>query len=131
MRPNVHTLVGRHPRVSVLGVGVAVMLVALGSVLGRPPTELWHVVVAVAAAVVPAATLAAHNDGLLVCWAVAAAPAFGVALRVADAGALTVAVRTALVVGLVVGTVAYLVGVGGRWVVAADRPTGLASDRSV
>jgi ABC-type Na+ efflux pump permease subunit len=131
MRPYVDTLVGRHPRVSVLGIGVAAMLVALGGLLGRPPTELWHVVVAVAAAVVPAATLAANNDGLLVCWAVAAAPAFGVALRVADAGGLTVAAQAALGVGLVAGTVAFLVGVGGRWVVAGDRPTGLSSDRSV
>lgn len=120
MGPNSTTLVGRHARVTALGAGVAVLLVALGGAVGGPPTELWHAAVAVGAAVVPAAALAAYNDGLVVCWAVAAAPAFGATL--AESGAVAVAVRTATVAGLSVGTAAFLLGVGGRWAVAGGRP---------
>lgn len=119
MRSESVIVFGRYPRVSVLGAGLAVLLAALGGLVGGPPTELWHVVVASAAAVLPGAVLASRNDGLLVCWLLAAAPAFGAALRVG--GAAAVAGRTALVVGLLAGTVAYLLGVGGRWVAAGGR----------
>ena len=119
MRPDSSSLLGQHPRVSVLGAALAVLLAALGSLVGGAPTELWHVAVAAAAAVLPGAALASRNDGLLVCWLLAAGPAFGAALRVV--GTTAAAGRTALVVGLLAGTAAYLLGVGGRWVAAGGR----------
>lgn len=71
---------------------------------------------------VPALLYAARNSGLLVCWALASAPMFGFTLAVQvlsdihpePSYPLLYAVGTALLFGIPLGTIGFLLGVAGR-----------------
>ncbi|SIR22160.1 hypothetical protein SAMN05421858_1884 [Haladaptatus litoreus] len=74
--------------------------------------------------VVPALVAAYWNDGLLICLALAAAPALGFFLPlglfnlVYPSSSVGMALLTGLAVALVFGVPAYVVGAGARWLVS-------------